>query len=227
MNVIIEELVEGGVVNGETVVMDVTFIKAYSKRDPHDNSRGGSDPEARVGRSGKTYELGYKAHIAADSESELPLAFIVAPANENEKKHAYKLLEKTLKLTRGRVKTLVADSQYSSRKLRKKISTHGVKAAIPYPAYQRPREKGLLRVDKHFRTHGPTRERRIYRRRVSIERMTSRLKEQLGLNRHRVRGLRNIATHVLMCIIAMLLVALAALRLDRPEKVRAIAMLGW
>jgi len=116
MNVIIEELVEGGVVNGETVVMDVTFIKAYSKRDPHDNSRGGSDPEARVGRSGKTYELGYKAHIAADSESELPLAFIVAPANENEKKHAYKLLKKTLKLTRGRVKTLVADSQYSSRK---------------------------------------------------------------------------------------------------------------
>jgi len=227
MNVIIEELVEGGVIGGENVVMDATFIKAYSRRDPHDNSRGSSDSDARVGRSGKTYELGYKAHITADSESELPVAFIAAPANQNEKKHANKLLEKTLKATRGRVKTLVADSQYSSRKLRERISAHGVEAVIPYPANQCPREKGLLRVDKHFRTQGPTRDRRIYRRRASIERMTSRLKEQLGLNRHRVRGLRSIAVHVLLCIITMLLIALAALRLKRREKARSIALLGW
>jgi transposase len=108
MNGIIDELVEGGVIDGETVVMDATFIKAYSKRDPHDNSRGNSDSEARVGRSGKTYNLGYKAHIAADSESELPVALTVAPANENEKKHAYKLLDKTLEATRGRVKKLAS-----------------------------------------------------------------------------------------------------------------------
>jgi len=55
MNGIIEELVEGGVIKGEIVVLDAAFIKAYSKRDPHDDSRGYSDPEARVGRSGKTY----------------------------------------------------------------------------------------------------------------------------------------------------------------------------
>jgi len=227
MNVITEELVEGGVIDGEPVVIDATFIKAYSKRDPHDNSRGSSDPDARVGRSGKTYELGYKAHIAADSESELPVAFIAAPANENEKKHAYNLLEKTLRATKGRVRTLIADSQYSSRKLRENISTHGVEAVIPYPAYQCPKKKELLRVDKHFRTHGPTRERRIYQRRASIERMISRLKEHLGLDRHRVKGLKNIATHILMCIITMLLVAVAALRLNRPEKARSIALLGW
>jgi len=227
MNVIVEELVGGGVIKGETVVMDATFIKAYSKRDPHDNSRGYSDPEAKVGRSGKTYELGYKMHVAADSGSELPLAIILAPANENEKKHAHKLLQKTLMATKGRVRTLVADSQYSSRKMREKISTHGVEAVISYPAYQCPKEEGLLRVDKHFRTQGPTRERRIYRRRASIERMLSRLKEHLGLNRHRVRGLRSVAIHVLMCITTMLLVALAALRLKRPEKARSIALLGW
>lgn len=227
MKSIVEELVEGGVIKGETVVMDATFIKAYSKRDPHHNSRGYSDPEAKVGRSGKTYELGYKAHMAADSGSELPLAITVAPANENEKKHADRLLDKTLEATKGRVKSLVADSQYSSRKLREKISTHGVEAVIPYPANQRSKEEGLLRVDKHFRTHGPARERRIYRRRASIERMISRLKEQLRFNRHRVRGLRNVAVHVFMCITTMLLIALAALRLKRPEKARSIALLGW
>jgi len=121
MNLMIDELVDGGVVNGETVVMDAAFIKAYSKRDPHDDSRGYSDPEARVGRSGKTYALGYKVHVAADSESELPLAFIAAPANQNEKKHADELLDKALEATRRQVKMLVADSQYSSRRLREKI----------------------------------------------------------------------------------------------------------
>jgi len=151
----------------------------------------------------------------------------VAPANENEKKHADKLLDKALVATKGQVKTLVADSQYSSRRLRKKISAHGIEAVIPYPANQRPKEKGLLRVDKHFRTHGPARKRRIYRRRTSIERMISRLREQLDLNRHRVRGLRNMAVHVLLCVITMLLIAVAALRLKKPGKARSITLLGW
>ena len=112
---------------------------------------------------------------------------------------------------------LVADSQYSSRRLREKISAHGVEAVIPYPANQRPKEKGLLRVDEYFRTYGPARERKTYQRRASIERMVSRLKEQLGLNRHRVRGLRNMAVHVPLCIIAMLLVALVHAKKQRTK----------
>jgi transposase len=58
MNKLLKELLKKGVINGETVVLDATFVKAYSRRDPHENSRGKSDPEARVGRNGKTYELG-------------------------------------------------------------------------------------------------------------------------------------------------------------------------
>ena len=53
------------------------------------------------------------------------------------------------------------------------------------------------------------------------------MKEQLSLNEHKVRGLRNIVIHVLLCIITMLLVAVAALRLNKPEKARSIAQLGW
>ena len=83
----------------------------------------------------------------------MPIAFIVAPANENEKRHAYNLLDKTLEATKGRVRKVVADSQYSSKRFRKKAVDCGVESVIPYPANQRPREKGLLRVDKHFRTH--------------------------------------------------------------------------
>ena len=73
MNSLVDELLKGELIIGKTIVMDATFIKAYSKRDPHENSRGGADPEARVGRNGKTYELGYKLHIAVDAKSELPI----------------------------------------------------------------------------------------------------------------------------------------------------------
>jgi len=82
---LVGELVEGGVIRGETVAMDATFIKAHSRRDLREDSRGYSDPEARVGRDGRTYSLGYRAHISDDSEADLPVACIVAPANENEK----------------------------------------------------------------------------------------------------------------------------------------------
>jgi uncharacterized membrane protein YidH (DUF202 family) len=56
--------------------------------------------------------------------------------------------------------------------------------------------------------------------------MNSRLKEHLGLNKHRVRSLRNITVHALLCIIAMLLTALAALKLNKVEKARCITLLG-
>ena len=69
-----------------------------------------------VGRDGRTYGLGYKAYISADVHSDLPIAFIAASANENEKRHAPELLDKTVEVTGGRVEKLVADSQYSSRR---------------------------------------------------------------------------------------------------------------
>ena len=226
MNKLLKELVEAGLISGETVVFDATFVKAYSRRDPHDNSRGKSDPEARVGRDGKTFELGYKLHIATDAKSELPLAVIVAPANDNEKKHAPALFHRAMKATEHRIKTFIADPQYSSTKLRELLSANGVKAVIPYPANQEKEEADVLRVDKYFRTHGPALEKEIYRQRSVIERVNSRQKEQLCLERHRARGLERVTTHALLSMIAMLLNAVVALRLNRPEKARSITMLA-
>ena len=134
---LVEELIQGGLIRGDTVAMDATFIKACSKRDLQDNRRGASDPDAVVGRDGRSYGLGYKAHIAADVDSDPPLAFIAASANENEKRHAPGLVDKTVEATGGRVRRFVADSQYSSRKFREKVADCGVMAVIPYPSNQR------------------------------------------------------------------------------------------
>ncbi|MCL6579251.1 MAG: hypothetical protein K6T73_07675 [Candidatus Bathyarchaeota archaeon] len=63
------------------------------------------------------------------------------------------------------------------------------------------------------------------RHKASAERAISRLKQHLSLENHRVRGLRNIAVHALLCIIAMLLTALTAIKLGKPEQIRAITRL--
>ena len=126
----------------------------------------------------------------------------------------------------GRVERLVADSQYSSRRFRGKVADCGMVAVIRYPSNQR-RGEGVLRVDRYFRVHGSEEERRLYGLgRSSIERVNSRLEGQVCLDRHRVRELRNVTIHVALCIIAMLLVAVAALRLGVPWKARSIATFG-
>ena len=53
----------------------------------------------------------------------------------------------------------------------------GVRVVIPYPVNQMRGQRGLLRVDRFFSTHGPKREKRLYRLRSSIERVNSRLKD--------------------------------------------------
>jgi hypothetical protein len=88
------------------------------------------------------------------------------------------------------------------------------------------RGEDVLRVDRFFRVSGPE-ERRIYGLgRASVERVNSRL-DLVGLGGLKLRGLRNVMVHVVLCIVAMLLVAVAALRLGRPWKARSLSSFGW
>jgi len=84
-----------------------------------------------VGRDGKTYDLGYKAHLAVDADSDMPVAAVVASANENEKKHVEELLEKASLMVDG-FEVVVADSQYSSKRVRTNIMEHGAEPVVPY-----------------------------------------------------------------------------------------------
>ena len=190
-----------------------------------DDSHGFSDPESRVGRDGKTYDLGYKAHLAVDADSDMPVAVVVASANENEKKHAPELLDKVAQVIDG-FKVVVADSQYSSMRVRACIVEQGAESVIPYPSNHRRGEE-VLRVDRFFRTSGSAVERRVYEvGRASVERVNSRL-EFVGLECLKLRGLRKVMVHVLLCILVVLLVAVAAVRLDRAWKVRSLASFWW
>jgi hypothetical protein len=125
LNQIIDEKVISLLKSSQTkevdIVLDASFIKAWSTRNPTDNQTGYSDSEARVGRAGRTFALGYKLHLSIDSETMLPLSSLFASANQNEKKHSLTILEKAkqvLKNSGTKLRSVIADSQYSDNKIR-------------------------------------------------------------------------------------------------------------
>jgi transposase len=215
----VETLVEKRRIKGETLAMDSTFIKAYSRRNL-DNRTGYSDPESRVGRAVKMRDLGYRLHLAVDCRSEMPVAMTVASANENEKKHSLKLFEKAS--CHVKPKRLVADPQYSSQSLRDAALKQGAVPVIPYPRNQQKGVKGILRIDRKFKSHGPQELRRAYRKRVAVERVFSRLKNLAGLTQHNLRGLAKITFHTQLCLLIMLFTAQAAINTHKPDKARSI-----
>jgi transposase len=197
-------------------VFDASFIKAYSTRHPLDNQKGYSDLEARVGRAGRTFGLGYKLHLSIDSKTMLPLTCTFASANQNEKKHSLNMVEKTkliLKQSEARLRSVIADSQYSDGKLRKAVD----EMVIPYPANQKRDVKGLLRVDK-FRTYGPDDQKSEYHKRPHIEAVYSFLKTQYSMAINKVRGLRNVASYALYSLLCLVLNREAAEDIRRPDK---------
>lgn len=162
--------------------------------------------------------MGYKVHLACDGEAEMPLAFRVAPANENEKRHAIALLNEAAEVVR--VETIICDKQYSSRRIRYFIRGLGAEPVIPYPKNQKKRVKGLLRIDKKFRVHGPERLRRLYRLKSAVERVNSRLAALLG--KITFKGLKAAVTQVSYAILSMLFVAQTAIKTGKPSKARSI-----
>ena len=198
-------------------VLDASFIKAWSTRHPLDSQKGYSDDDARVGRAGKTFDLGYKLHLSIDAKSMHPLAYVFASANQNEKKHSLTLLEKTrqiLSKSKTKIRSVIADSQYSSRRLREAVP----KTVIPYPSNQKRDVKGILRVDKKFRTYGPDEIRKEYHKRPSVEAVYSFLKTQYSLATNKARGLKNITCIALYSILCLILNREAAQNIGRPDK---------
>ena len=198
-------------------VFDASFIKAWSTRDPLNNQKGYSDMEARVGRAGRTFGLGYKLHLSIDSKTMLPLTCIFASANQNEQKHSLNLLDKTkliLKRSAAKLRRVIADSQYSDNKLRDAVE----ETVIPYRANQKRTVKGLLRVDKKFRTYGPEEQKKEYHKRPHIEAVYSFLKTQYSLTVNKVRGLTNVTSYALISLLCLVLNREAAQNIGRVDK---------
>jgi len=221
LNKIIDEKVISLLKTSQTteadIVLDASFIKAWSTRDPLDNQTGHSDKDARVGRAGRSYALGYKLHLSIDHKLMLPLSCVFASANQNEKKHSLTILEKAKRVLKGsgvKIRSLIADSQYSDGKIRLAVE----KTVIPYPVNQKRGVKDVLRVDKKFRSFGPEEDRMEYHKRPLIEAVNSFLKTQWSMATNKVRGLGQIAIYALFSIFCLVLNREAAQNIGRADK---------
>jgi len=114
MENVVGRLRDAVVIKGEIVVVcDATFIKAYSKRDPKDDSRDYRDPDAMVGRleSLRTWlQVPFsRRYMLRTSIGRLQLI----QQTKKRRIMPQNLFKKAFKASKSQTKFLIADSQYS------------------------------------------------------------------------------------------------------------------
>ena len=211
-----------GASKGRGVAMDSTAFRAYSTRDAT-NRLGRSDQDADVGRAGRTYILGYRVHLVCCADGDLPLAFTIQPVSRNDKLFYRPLLEEAWD-TGAKFRVVAADRQYDSLELRQWTKeAFGAEAAIPtYRRRDKEKPRGGLRVNARFRVMGPKRLVKAYHKRLSVERIFKKMKRQLGLEDHHLRGLANVTIYACLILLCVLAVIIASHRAGKPSKARSI-----
>ncbi len=113
---------------GDKLVVDSTEIKAYSNghrkhpsdSDAHWGAKGASQhtPKEAAKRNGRDlyWWFGYKLHLVVDALYELPVSFVVTPANESDTNQMKPLLNKAVPdKPKRKPKAIIADKGYDSK----------------------------------------------------------------------------------------------------------------
>jgi len=140
----------------------------------------------------KAYLFWYKTHTIVEVTSELPIAFIVAPANRHDSKFFDVLFNRVKSnFAIQYMAKFLADAAYHSTKI---LWTLRESDMIPVIASNGRRQfKSEVPKDKD------------YGKRWAVERVFSRLKEMFGLARNRFVGIKKVTIHVFSCLIAYII----------------------
>jgi transposase len=198
---------------GQHIAIDSTIVKGYVN--PRKHGIGGlvSDPDARWGVTGQIvnkpiHVFGYKLQIACDADIGLPLVYTVVSANKSDMQLFRDTLLKS-KETENPAEVVIADAGYDSkRNILLTLKYRGIPIIKLNPRGTKKnhrRSDYLLPVQRDSDAW-----RRYYNLRVSIERIFSRLKLELGLEHLKLRHIERVEVHFATCLIAMIAIALAA-----------------
>ena len=196
---LVHEALRAGLVTGRDVVLDATFLAAWSRRDP---GAGWSRPVDKGGR------FGYKLHLLLDRRAQLPLLFLVSPANRNDGPFAYPLLWAAKLALRLPLRVVRADGGYWSWRLFRFVTrVLDARAIIPF-------NRKWLPLDKvPFLTWWPL----GYGLRAVIERVFAVLKRYYRLDTAYAADYRTALQRAALTMAATLVVALAAHRCGAPD----------
>ena len=93
---------------------------------------------------------------------------------------------------------------------------------ISYPRNQFKGVRGILRIDRKFRSQGSQKFKVAHKKRVAVERVFSRLKNLASPTQHNLRGLSKITFHSQLCILIRLFITQAAIYTNKLSKSRSI-----
>ena len=189
-----------GLLTGRDVVIDSSLLAAWSKGDP--------DADWSFPSSSHGYVFGYKVHVLLDRAARLPLFFLLSPANKNDLPFAYPLLGLGRLVLALPIHVVRADGAYWGKALVHFIVTViGAHPIIPFNRKKQP----LARV-RHL-VYCPL----SYFARAIIERFFAAAKRYYGLDTRYHLGWDAVLLHVTLTFCAILVVALVAHELGRPD----------
>ena len=192
INVLLRQRYKNKIIN--RMVQDSTDVDAYSRKDTDARWGKRTVPKKRqLVKKDKVEDFfGYKLHMDADADSEMPLSFSVISGNRNDKIMFPFLFEETRQNFRLKLGAkFIADAQYSSHKINGTLRFAGIIPVIP------------ISGNKYMKTEEPKDP--DYGKRWSIEHIFSRLKEMFNMRKNRFIGLKRVKMHVYSCILAYLI----------------------
>jgi len=174
---------------------DSTDIPAQSTKDTQ-AKKGHRTPSKReqedANGNANEFFFGYKLHMIADAENEIPIAFFITPGNVFEKKTFRRLFrELKEKVTLSFGAKYLADSAFDSTDVRAQLHYENVKDVIAINGRKWRKSETPKDPD--------------YGKRWSIERIFSRLKEVFGLSKNKFVGIKKTAIHTYSCLLAYLI----------------------
>jgi len=207
----------------QAACFDGTDLRAWSSRSLDDSRRGRGDPDARLGRGGKGFYLGYRTVFLTDIEG-FPLGHMEAPANVNESLLVEPLLDRVLGEDLE-VELLAGDSGFESRRVFEALDTRKVESLIAWRRMRgRENPPDVLTVRDRIDVEGPEWKRAAYKRlRAVVEGFIGRVKSRLAYGRLTWQGLENASIHVSLVLMVVYAVAIAAFRIERPELRQSVA----
>ena len=204
---------------GRIVAVDSTQVDAYSKL-PREGFKG-TDPDAAFGFTRKVsrkrfWTYGYKLHVACDAEHDIPLSFKVVPANKSDMNMLYDQL-KLLAAHGSKPQVLTADAGHDSKLNIFRCIKYGIQPVIALNPRRSRKKQGRAADSLLPIKRGSTEWNKYYSMRSAIERVFARLKEELGLKDLKLRTIPRVSVHFTVCLITMLMIALASFSIGRPD----------
>ena len=207
---LVAQLIRMGVITGQALIVDSSLLSAWR----------GDDPGASWQKyAGKQAVFGYKVHTVLCAQSDLPVFMLLTPAHPYDSQVGWFVVLVAALLFRFSVQVVYADTAYSDWRLFKVVQDilH-VHPAVHY----NPRRKGKRQIATLFFLEQW--QRLVTTPRTAIERHFAWVKRYFGLKDFQCYTLLRVMQFTLLVYIAILSVALAATRYQRPELRRSRSM---